>query len=76
MRLMVSARSWRASLEASGAAASASWSARASRKAARASADLPVSYRSQPICDRQAASAARADGSAPAGPASSDSDRR
>ena len=74
--MIVVARSRRASLETSGAAAGDSWSARASRKTARASTDFPVHFRSQPIPDRQAASVASADGSAPARPASSDSDRR
>ena len=53
MRTIVSARSRRASLEASGAAASASWSARASRKAASASAILPV-RRQEPAQSRPA----------------------
>ena len=58
MRLMVSARSWRASLEASGASPGASSSAPepAGRPPGR-QADVPYSS-VRPICDRQAASTA------------------
>ena len=76
IKLTVSARSRRASFEAPGAAASASWSARASLQAASASAACPRTISSRAIRVRQAASAAAPAGSEPARPASSDSDRR
>ena len=75
MRLTVSARSRRASVGRPGVGGQRLLVGPRQPEHRQRLVDLAGAGRSQPSRDRQAASAARADGSAPAGPASSDSDR-